>query len=65
MVRSKIYQIAGGYEDCNDADLLRSDPALRLAIGKGQNAETGQSILSRLENEIFGTEDVLKALEQA
>ncbi len=35
MIRQRVYQIAAGYEDCNDADHLRIDPALRLAIGKG------------------------------
>jgi hypothetical protein len=34
MIRQRIYQIAAGYEDCNDAEFLRIDPALRLAIGK-------------------------------
>ena len=34
MVRQRVYQIAAGYEDCNDADYLRIDPALRLALGK-------------------------------
>ncbi|MBU4356035.1 MAG: transposase [Proteobacteria bacterium] len=34
MVRQRVYQIAAGYEDCHDADYLRIDPALRLAIGK-------------------------------
>jgi hypothetical protein len=23
MIRQRVYQIAAGYEDCNDADLLR------------------------------------------
>ena len=32
MTRRRVYQIAAGYEDCNDADFLRIDPALRLAI---------------------------------
>lgn len=35
MVRQTVYQIAAGYEDCNDADFLRIDPTLRLANGKG------------------------------
>lgn len=65
MVRQRVYQIAAGYEDCNDADFLRIDPALRLAIGKGDEAGAGQSRLSRLENEVLGTEDGLKALEAA
>jgi len=34
MVRQRIYQIAAGYEDCNDPDYLWIDPALRLALGK-------------------------------
>ncbi len=37
MNRQRVYQIAAGYEDCNDANYLRIDPALRLAIGKGHN----------------------------
>jgi hypothetical protein len=39
MVRQRVYQIAAGYEDCNDAHYLRIDPALRLTIGK--NHQTG------------------------
>ncbi len=31
VVRQRVYQIAAGYEDCNDAGFLRIDPALRLA----------------------------------
>jgi hypothetical protein len=65
MTRQRIYQMAAGYEDCNDADFLRIDPALRLAIGKGNDAGAGQSRLSRLENEVLGTEDGLRALEAA
>jgi hypothetical protein len=38
MVRQRVYPIAAGYEDCNDADYLRIDPALRLAINKGHEA---------------------------
>jgi hypothetical protein len=60
MVRHRVYQIAAGYEDCNDADFLRIDPALRLAIGKGDEAGAGQSRLSRLENEVLGTEAGLR-----
>lgn len=49
MIRQRVYRVAAGYEDCNDADLLRIDPALSLAIGKGQDMGAGQSMLSRLE----------------
>jgi hypothetical protein len=30
-LRQRVYQISLGYEDCNDADWLRHDPALRFA----------------------------------
>ena len=48
MVRQRVYQIAAGYKDCNDADYLRIDPALRLALGKDHRLGTIQSMLSRL-----------------
>jgi hypothetical protein len=53
LVRQRVFQIACGYEDQNDADLLRSDPLLKLACGR--LPETGgdlasQPTLSRLEN---------------
>ena len=54
MVQQRVYQIAAGYEDCNDADFLRIDPALRLALGKDHRAGASQSMLSRLENEGLG-----------
>jgi hypothetical protein len=41
MARQRIYQIGAGYEECNDADCLRMDPALRLAIGKEQEKGGG------------------------
>ena len=53
MIGQRMYQIAAGYEDCNDADHLRIDPALRLAISKGHKMGAGQSMLSRLENEVL------------
>jgi len=65
MVRQRVYQIAAGYEDCNDADFLRIDPALRLAIGKGDKDGASQSRLSTLENEVLGTEAGLQALENS
>jgi hypothetical protein len=37
MIRQRVYQIAAGYEDFNDADLLRIDAALRLAMGPVQD----------------------------
>jgi hypothetical protein len=65
MIRQRVYQIAAGYEDCNDADFLRIDPALRLALGKDHQTGAGQSMLSRLENYVLGNEAGLQALEAA
>jgi len=65
MVRQRVYQIAAGYEDCNDADFLRIDPALRLAMGKDHQAGASQSMLSRLENDVLGNAMGLEALDGA
>ena len=51
MIRQRVYQIAAGYEDCNDADYLRIAPALRLARGKGHKMGASQSMLSRLRRD--------------
>jgi len=65
MVRQRVYQIAASYEDCNDADFLRIDPALRLALGKDHQAGASQSMLSRLENDVLGNAMGLEALDGA
>jgi hypothetical protein len=65
MIRQRVYQIAAGYEDCNDADHLRIDPALRLAIGKGHDSGASQSMLSRLENGFLGNVSGLGSLDEA
>jgi hypothetical protein len=53
MIRARLFAIACGYEDCDDLDRLRFDPAFKLACGR--LAETGRDLmsqptLSRLEN---------------
>jgi hypothetical protein len=65
MIRQRVYQITAGYEDCNDADCLRIDPALRPGIGKDHELAAGQSMLSRLENDFLGNVTGLIALEAA
>ncbi len=65
MIQQRVYQMAASYEDCNDADFLRVDPALRLALGKGKKLGAGQSALSRLENGILGNANGLAALDEA
>src|SRR5215208_2739554 len=53
MIRARIFAIACGYEDGNDLDHLRQDPAFKLACGR--LPDTGRDLcsqptLSRLEN---------------
>ena len=64
LTRQRVYQMAAGYEDCNDANHLRIDPALRLALGKDEDYAASQSMLSRLENEILGNEKGMAALDE-
>lgn len=55
-LRQRSYQIAQGYEDCNDGDWLRHDPALRVACGAEKGALSSQPTLSRFENATSGRE---------
>jgi len=53
MAMARMMAIAAGYEDCDDLDALRTDPAFNIACGRAP--ETGldlmsQPTLSRLEN---------------
>jgi len=53
MLRFRMFAIAAGYEDADDCDSLRADPAFKLAVGR--LPETGpalcsQPTMSRLEN---------------
>ena len=55
LLRQRIFSIALGYEDANDADTLRSDPALKIMSGR--LPETGadlasQPTISRFENRV-------------
>jgi hypothetical protein len=54
LVGQRMFQMAAGYEDCNDANFLRTDPAFKLALGKAVSDPplASQSTLSRLENRI-------------
>ncbi|MGA2733391.1 MAG: transposase [Syntrophobacteraceae bacterium] len=65
LLRQRVYQVAAGYDDCNDANHLRVDPALRLALGKEHGSGASQSALCRFENKILATGQGLKALENA
>jgi hypothetical protein len=50
LVRQRLYQIAAGYEDVNDADRLRHDPTFQVVAADGRAALGSQPTLSRLEN---------------
>lgn len=53
MLRLRMFAIAAGYEDANDCDTLRYDPAFKMAVGRLPENGTplcSQPTLSRLEN---------------
>jgi hypothetical protein len=55
LVRQRVYQIACGYEDQDDADSLRTDPLLKLVCGRLPESGgplASQPTMSRLENHI-------------
>jgi hypothetical protein len=55
LVRQRIFQIACGYEDQDDADTLRHDPLLKLVCGRHPHDTpdlASQPTLSRLENHV-------------
>jgi len=51
LLRQRIYQIAAGYEDANDANLLRHDATMQTVVGNGARALASQPTISRLEND--------------
>ncbi len=53
-IRQRLYQIALGYPDCNDADRLRQDPVLKSVCNRSPQASglSSQPTLSRLENAV-------------
>jgi len=63
MMAQRIYQIACGYEDANDSDRLRKDPALKMALDRlpvEGDELASQPTISRLENQI--TEEELEKM---
>ena len=58
LLRQRVFAIAAGYEDVNDASVLRSDPMHKICTGRlpsGQHLAS-QPTISRLENSITGVE---------
>jgi hypothetical protein len=55
LVRQRVFPIACGYEDQNDADSLRGDPLLKLVCGRLPESDpelASQPTFSRLENAV-------------
>lgn len=53
LFRQRVFQIALGYEDCNDATTLRRDPVLKTCCGRDPEADAdlaSQPTLTRFEN---------------
>lgn len=56
-VRQRVFQIAMGWEDCDDADFLRLDPLWKTACDREAKDPAGlssQPTLSRFENDVDG-----------
>jgi hypothetical protein len=77
LVAQRIYALALGYEDLNDHDQLRSDPALAVVVGKADvkgeecrfeqdqgKALAGKSTLNRLELTKPGVADPYKKISR-
>ena len=53
IIRFRTLMIAAGYEDANDCDAVRADPAFKLAVGRLPESGTdlcSQPAMCRLEN---------------
>jgi hypothetical protein len=59
LLAQRVYQIAAGYEDCNDCDDLRGDMIFKLCAGRlpqSDNDLASQPTMSRLENAVTRTD---------
>jgi len=64
LLRQAVYGRIAGYEDTNDADYLRIDPAMRRVVGGRAEKKLAASTseMGRFETEFLPTEENLKAL---
>ena len=58
LVHQRILQIIGGYEDCNDSDILREDKVFQTLVGKDCSLGS-HSTMTRLENSV-GAKDLIR-----
>ena len=59
LMTQRVFQIAAGYEDCNDCNDLREDMVLKLCAGRlpqSDNDLASQPTMSRLENTVTKTD---------
>jgi len=58
MLRQRIFQIAAGYQDGDDCDLLRDDSTLKMCSGRlpDDKALSSQPTMSRFENKLTDRE---------
>jgi len=61
MTRQRVFGVAAGYEDLNDHEALRFDPARQTAVGKESDL-AGKSTLCRMEQQV-DRQSVVKAHE--
>lgn len=55
LLRQRVFGLTLGYEDCNDAFTLRSDPGLKVALSRGLDASddlASPATLCRFENAV-------------
>ena len=64
LLRQSLYSRLAGYEDVNDAERLRLDPALRVVVGGRAKDQTAASPseMARFETETLSTKETLKRL---
>lgn len=55
IISQRVYQIAAGYEDANDCNLLKDDHILKMSVGRNPQTDNDlatQSTMSRFENSV-------------
>jgi hypothetical protein len=64
MFRQAVYGRLAGYEDVNDADRLRLDPAMRTVLGERAMEKSGASTseMGRFETEILSQRENVRSL---
>ena len=64
LLRQSVYGRLAGYEDTNDAERLRIDPAVRRVVGgrAKERAAASTSLMSRFETEMLASDENLQAL---